>query len=228
MKGAVMPGMLAVVAHPDDESFGLGAVIGWLRGRPVPVSALVFTHGEASTIGAGDASAELGDIRARELADASDVLGLTRYVLHPYPDGRLSRVPLVDRVRRIEEAGTVDALLAFDHTGITGHPDHIAATQAALEYATQGGVPLYLWTLPQDVAASLNTRFGTSFRGRPIDEITFTLDVGPHRERQWEAIRCHESQKGGLEVVRTRLELLGSWEHISALNLGDPKCSLFL
>ena len=41
-------GVLAVVAHPDDESFGLGAVLSELVTVEVRVSVIRFTHGEAS------------------------------------------------------------------------------------------------------------------------------------------------------------------------------------
>ena len=219
--------VLAVVAHPDDESFGLGSVVSWLGRRSVSVRVLVYTHGESSSLGAGDSSAELGDIRARELASASDVLGMSTYYLHPYSDGRLKGVLLEERVRRIEEAGPADAILAFDHTGITGHPDHIAATEAALAYATAAGLPAYLWTVPEEVAVALNGRFKTSFKGRRKDEINFTLDVEPDRERQWRAIRCHRTQAGGLEMVEARLELLGTREHIIELNADQTKPSPF-
>jgi len=69
--------VLAVVAHPDDESFGFGAVLAWLHWRCVPVRALVFTRGEASTLGAVGKSHELGARRADELACASRILSLT-------------------------------------------------------------------------------------------------------------------------------------------------------
>jgi len=42
---------LAVIAHPDDESFGLGAVLAALSGAGAQVRVLCFTRGEASTLG---------------------------------------------------------------------------------------------------------------------------------------------------------------------------------
>ncbi|MFI6402263.1 PIG-L family deacetylase [Streptomyces sp. NPDC050548] len=48
----------AVVAHPDDESFGLGGLLALLSARGVPTTVLCFTHGEASTLHAGP-----GDLR---------------------------------------------------------------------------------------------------------------------------------------------------------------------
>jgi hypothetical protein len=42
--------VLAVVAHPDDESFGLGAVLAAVVGEGAEVGVLCLTHGEASTL----------------------------------------------------------------------------------------------------------------------------------------------------------------------------------
>ena len=53
---------LAVVAHPDDESFGLGAVLSTLSRAGVTVRVLCLTHGEASTLGL---NADFGDVRRR-------------------------------------------------------------------------------------------------------------------------------------------------------------------
>src|ERR1035441_8861235 len=41
---------LVVIAHPDDESFGLGAVIDQLTAAGAAVHILCFTHGGASTL----------------------------------------------------------------------------------------------------------------------------------------------------------------------------------
>ena len=224
---AEVQGVLGVVAHPDDESFGIGAVLAWLHRRGIPASVLVFTRGEASTLGAAGKPHQLGARRADELACASRILGLSRYVLHSYPDGHLEQVPLDERVQKIAEAGEADVLLAFDETGITGHLDHIAATEAAGVFAVSHGVPLYLWTLPEEVVATLNARFDASFRGRPAHEITITLDVLQERQCQWEAIQCHQSQAGALNIVRARLELLGSREYLIERYRGGHKHRLF-
>jgi LmbE family N-acetylglucosaminyl deacetylase len=46
------PVALVVVAHPDDESFGLGAVIEAFVTSGTTVHVLCLTKGEASTVGA--------------------------------------------------------------------------------------------------------------------------------------------------------------------------------
>ena len=43
--------VLAVCAHPDDESFALGALLHHLAAHGAETSVLCFTHGEASTLG---------------------------------------------------------------------------------------------------------------------------------------------------------------------------------
>lgn len=51
--GRLLPawsGALAVIAHPDDESFGLGAVIDQLTAAGTAVHILCYSHGGASTL----------------------------------------------------------------------------------------------------------------------------------------------------------------------------------
>ncbi len=134
--------LLAVCAHPDDESFGLGAVISAFRALGIATSLLCFTHGEASTLDAG--IDDLARRRADELTAACNVLGLGSVSLHSYPDGHLTEVPvenLSDRLESLVDAGRFDCLLAFDEGGITGHPDHRQATATARTVAHRRGLP---------------------------------------------------------------------------------------
>lgn len=64
--------VLAVCAHPDDESFGLGAALSAFVDSGCATAVLCLTHGEASTLGeAPTLGAGLGRTRATELAAAS-------------------------------------------------------------------------------------------------------------------------------------------------------------
>ena len=210
--------LLVVCAHPDDESFGLGGVLGAFVDQGTRVRVLCFTHGEASTLGAG---LPLGERRAQELAAAASALGVRGATLHAYPDGRLAAVALEELVARIaEEAGDAELLLAFDVGGITAHPDHIRATEAALAFGTDRRLPVLGWALPEEVAAQLNAELGTSFVGRRPDEIDLTVSVD--RARQRTAIACHASQSTDNPVLWRRLALLGDTEHLRWL-LPPPK-----
>ncbi len=208
--------VLAVCAHPDDESFGLGAILAALASAGTSSSMLCLTHGEASTLGPG--SAGLRRIRAGELAAAAAVLGMADATLLDYPDGGLASIPaatLVTHVRQHVQLARPDALLVFDEGGITGHPDHCQATAAALAAARQPDLPVIAWAIPGHVAALLNTEFGTSFAGRPPEQIDVVITVD--RATQLKAIACHASQASDNPVLWRRLELLGDAEHLRYL-----------
>ncbi|HZU73828.1 MAG TPA: PIG-L deacetylase family protein [Acidimicrobiales bacterium] len=197
---------LAVFAHPDDESFGLGAVLAQLVAEGIVVRALCFTHGEASTLGATE---DLGAVRAAELAAAATVLGLEGAVVLDYPDGRLRAQPLSElagHVERQARAGGADLLIVFDEGGVTGHPDHCQATAAALVAADRLGLAVLAWSVPDATAQRLNAEFGTGFVGRTDREVDLVIDVD--RQIQLRAIGCHQSQSCDNPVLWARLALL--------------------
>ncbi len=203
--------VLAVCAHPDDESFGLGAVLDRFVSDGAEVTVLCFTHGEASTLGVPGPT--LGDLRRAELAAAAAELGIGRVELLGHPDGALGAVALDELTAAVATmAGEVraDLLVVFDEGGVTGHPDHCRATEAALAGAPT--VDALAWVVPRAVADALNAAFGTTFLGRGDDEIDMTCSVD--RARQWRAIARHESQCGDNPVLDQRLQLLGERESL--------------
>ncbi len=207
---------LAVVAHPDDESFGLGAVLDLLVAGGAEVSVLCFTHGEASTLHGRDG--DLAAVRAAELAAAAQVLGVARTRLLGHADAALSGVPVPElsaEVLAFAAQVRPTHLVAFDTGGVTGHPDHRQATRAALAAAGELDLPVLGWAVPAAVAAALNAEFGTSFAGREAAEIGWTVRVD--RARQDAAIAAHVSQSADNPVLRRRLRLQGDREHLRLL-----------
>ena len=91
--------VLAVCAHPDDESFGLGAVISTFGEIGIETSLLCFTHGEASTLGTN--TDDLARRRAAELEAASAALGIQTAAPALLP----GRPPVGDRHRRALRRG---------------------------------------------------------------------------------------------------------------------------
>ena len=203
--------VLAVCAHPDDESFGLGAVLGALSDQGTRVRVVCFTHGEASTL--GETLRPLGEIRAGELAAAAAVLGVEEVALLGYADGHLGEVPVEELAQRVDEAsGSAQLLVVFDEGGISGHPDHRAATAAALLAADRHELSVLAWVVPDQVAGALNAEHGTSFVGRREAEVDYAVEVDRQRQRQ--AIACHASQSAENSVLWRRLELSGAFESL--------------
>jgi len=218
--------VLAVCAHPDDESFGLGAVLSTLADRGTAIALLCLTHGEASTLKAENE--DLATVRAAELTAAARVLGVTSSRLLSYPDGALSAIALddicADVAAAIGEAGA-DCLVVFDEGGITGHRDHERATEAALVVAKRLDLPVLAWVVAQPVATILNREFHGGFVGRSSTEIDLELTVD--RRRQHQAIACHASQSTDNPVLRRRLALMADTESLRWLRppgqrLHDP------
>lgn len=209
--------ILAVCAHPDDESFGLGAIISRLVGLGRIVDLVCFTCGERSTLGAGD---DLAERRTAELACAARVLGIGEVTLHHHADGGLTEVAVGDLVDDIvaalgDDVGTT-ALLTFDEGGITGHPDHEAATGAAVAAGRRLGMAVYAWAIPDRVASRLRDEFGAPFVGRDDDDLDVELLVD--RRAQAAATDCHGSQLFDNPVPRRRVELQGDLEHLRVLH----------
>ena len=172
------PSALAVIAHPDDESFGLGAVIAELAAAGTAVHILCYTHGEASTL--NETRADLHRARREELRQAAAELGAAGVTLLGYPDGGLAALPADELARHAAAAAAhrASGLLVFDDTGITGHPDHRAATAAAVLAGRQAGLPVLAWALTEAVAGPARSRDRAGLRGRAA------RGVGPVRAGQ--------------------------------------------
>jgi N-acetylglucosamine malate deacetylase 2 len=205
--------VLAVIAHPDDETFGLGAVIDGLTGNGAAVHVLCYTRGEASTL--NETGTDLHRAREAELRRASAELGAATVILRDYPDGQLGGIPpaeLAAHVTRLAAGHHVDGVLVFDDTGITGHPDHQAATRAAVLAAGAAGLPVLAWTLPATIAGRLRDETGHHFVGRPPHEVDLCVRVD--RARQRKAALLHVTQVSPTAVLWRRLQLQGNHEHL--------------
>jgi LmbE family N-acetylglucosaminyl deacetylase len=209
--------VLVVVAHPDDETFGLGAVIDLMRQAGTTVQVLCFTHGEASTL--NETGASLHDARSRELAQASAELGIAAVDLLDFPDGKLSSASAGELAARVTTAigqYRPEGILVFDESGVTGHPDHRAATAAAVRTARTCGLPVLAWALPEAVACQLRLETGHPFAGQPPDRVD--LQVKVDRTTQCRAALAHASQVSPSAILWRRLQLLGNVENLRWLH----------
>lgn len=137
-------GLLAIFAHPDDETFGLAGIMARYSARGVPITMVSATRGEVGEIAPGvDATPEnLHLYREQELRDAMGIVGVTdvrflgfrdsgmkgtednddpRAFMNAHPDGV---VHLMTRIIREVKPAVV---VTWDESGGYGHPDHVAA-----------------------------------------------------------------------------------------------------
>lgn len=201
--------VLVVVAHPDDESFGLGAIIDGFVRAGAAVDVLCLTRGEASTLGDREG---LADLRRAELEAAGAALGVNTSALLDHPDGGLTA--LVEDLAAVVDAHLEerppDGVLVFDVVGVTGHPVHAAATSAAMRAAGPRALPVLGWALPASVAEAMNTELGTAMSGYPEGDLDARVVVD--RAAQKVAIAAHASQAVPGSPLWRRLDLLGDVE----------------
>jgi LmbE family N-acetylglucosaminyl deacetylase len=143
--------LLAVLAHPDDESLGLGGVLARYAAEGVETYLVTATRGERGRFKGIPPGAdghpggeELARIRERELDAAARVLGIRETWILGYGDGQLDRAPAREAVRRI--AACVrrvrpQVVVTFGPDGAYGHPDHIAICQFATAAAVAAADP---------------------------------------------------------------------------------------
>src|SRR5690242_1981160 len=140
--------LLAVLAHPDDESLGFGGTLAKYAAEGIETYLVTATRGERGrfgSLGKGGDPVEVGRVREAELRAAAAVLGIREVSLLNYPDGAADRVDpaiaihaIVSHIRRIRP----DVIVTFGPEGAYGHPDHIAISQfttAATVCAADGG-----------------------------------------------------------------------------------------
>jgi LmbE family N-acetylglucosaminyl deacetylase len=217
--------VLAVCAHPDDESCGLGALLALAVSSGKHVFLVTCTQGEAGVTSAWRRSQEeLAATRRGELGRAAEILGIHRTVVLGYPDGHLGESDpeaLDQECLQIMRRWRPDVVLAYDPLGVTGHPDHIAVGRSVLRVARRTPDPpaVLFWTIPEHVAAVMREALAEGYAGRPAPEL-IPVDVGPFRERQRWAVEAHASQSCDLSPqFALRLELCGPLDHLTSPQL---------
>jgi LmbE family N-acetylglucosaminyl deacetylase len=141
-------GTLAVIlAHPDDETFGVGGTLIRYAREGIKVHSLCLTEGEKGWAGGEGAPIlpreHVGAARALELAEAGRRLGLASTTCLKYPDGGLADVNedyvVRDIVRWLRQVRP-QVVITWGPDGGYGHPDHIAAGLRALRAVELAGI----------------------------------------------------------------------------------------
>ncbi len=127
--------LMAVLAHPDDESLGFGGTLARYAAAGIETSLVCATRGERGWTGepaAYPGPRALGRLREGELLAAAAALGIADVKLLNYIDGELPRAdPSAAITRIVAELRRVrpDVVVTFGPDGAYGHPDHVAISQ---------------------------------------------------------------------------------------------------
>ena len=234
--------LMGVLAHPDDESLGMGGVLARYAAEGVATNLVTATRGERGRFfddADRPAGPEVGRVREAELRAAAAVLGVRDVQLLGYHDGDLDRADPREAVQRVAaelRRGRPDVVVTFDPMGAYGHPDHVAISQiasAAVVAAAapgDGGAPhrvakLYYmawdeaaWARYQGAFKRLVSRVdGIERLASPWPHwaITTRVDARDHWRTVWRAVRCHETQL----AIYGQLDRLSDEDHAAMWGL---------
>lgn len=207
--------LMAILAHPDDESLGTGGILAKYSAEGVITSLVTATRGERGWFGAAEddpGPAALGKLREAELMAAARVLGLRRVRVLDYRDGELDQAAPSDIIGRLAaevRRNRPHVVVTFDPHGYYGHPDHIAIAQfttAALvaaadpDYAPTPALPahrvakLYYLAPTAGVQAAYQAAFG---------DLVMDIDGVARRARPWADW-----------AVTTRVDTAAHWQRV--------------
>lgn len=146
--------LMAVLAHPDDESLGVGGTLAKYASEGVEVFLLTATRGDNGRYHGyplddhrHPGAPALANIREAELRAAASVLGVRDVSLLHYPDQHLDSANareviagIVKHMRRVRP----DVVVTFGPDGAYGHPDHIAISQFTTAAIVAAGDPAFI------------------------------------------------------------------------------------
>ena len=193
--------LLAVFAHPDDETYRAGGTLALLARRGARVWVLCATRGEAGI--PGMAPEQTGRVRQAELECACRALGIEPPRFLDYQDGTLTQVDeeqAIEQVVRAVRELRPQVLLTWPPDGISGHPDHVAVSRWTGEAfrRTDGPLALYHLVVPRSLAQALEM---THLHTVPDEAVTLAVDVSAMWEAKLAAIHCHRSQTDSSPIL---------------------------
>ena len=165
--------LMAVHAHPDDESTGTGGVLARYAAEGVRTVLVTCTDGRCGDGPGGVKPGEDGHdpdavvaMRADELKRAAQILEVTHLELLGYRDsgmmgwaendapGSFWQTPVDEAAARLAELMRryePDVVVTYDENGFYGHPDHIQAHRITMAAHERTGIAkkLYWTTVPR-------------------------------------------------------------------------------
>jgi LmbE family N-acetylglucosaminyl deacetylase len=190
---------LAIVAHPDDIEFScVGTLARWIKGG-THTAYVICTSGDAGIADPKLTREQAAAIREAEALEAARIVGVTEVTFLHYHDGVLVasldlRQKLVREIRRFrpEVVLTGDPTLVWADDNYINHPDHRAASLAAVEAVfPAAGQPHVFEELAAEGLKPHKARklYCTNWRGAN----TF-VSIDETIELKIESLRAHKSQ----------------------------------
>jgi methionyl-tRNA formyltransferase/LmbE family N-acetylglucosaminyl deacetylase len=198
--------VLCIVAHPDDETLGVGGTLALHAEAGMEVTVVIMSEGEEEKL----AHTPRCETRRECALAAAKALGLTTVEFHDFPDQRLDSVPFIELIKTVEAAiSTHRPTVIYTHHGGDANTDHQVVFKA-----------VYAACRPMTPLGSTVSRFLTfetpssTDQAPQVGDYVFTpttyVDVEPVWDRKIKALECYPTEMIGGRHPR-------SFEYIEAL-----------
>lgn len=222
--------ILAVFAHPDDETFAIGT-FSKLSANGQKIQLVYATSGDAGgdLTGQGLSGADLGQWREGEMNAAAEVIGVSAKPLFlRYPDGyvRKNWDDVLGNVESIIAKTQPKIVVTFGPDGYYGHSDHLAIGQIAERAFDELGIGSHL--LHVAIPKSMNDKIkqaGGGDRYKAVNDryITYIVNVKKQIQQRVGAMKAHGSQFDEQTVAQMQMlgALTGIEGFVEVRNLGE-------
>ena len=198
--------VLCVVAHPDDETLGVGGTLALHAEAGSEVKVLIMSEGEVEKL----ADTPRCETRRECALRAADAMGVSEVEFHDFPDQRLETVPFIELIKTVERAlDTFRPTVVYAHHGGDANTDHQVVFKA-----------VYAACRPMTPLGSVVERFLTFETPSSTDQApqmphyafvpTTFVDVESVWDKKLKALACYPSEMIGGRHPR-------SFDYIEAL-----------
>jgi LmbE family N-acetylglucosaminyl deacetylase len=196
---------LVIVAHPDDIEFSCAGTLALWSENGTRLTYVLCTSGESGIDDPTVSLEQAREIREAEQRAAAEVLGVEAVIFLRHPDGLLQpslelRKALVRILRRVRPEVVVsgDPTLIWIGADFLNHPDHRAASLAALEAAWPAAGQRNLYPdLEAEEGLHLHRPRKFFCTGWVQPEANYFVDIAATLATKAAALGAHKSQTGG-------------------------------
>jgi N-acetylglucosamine malate deacetylase 2 len=202
--------LLAVFAHPDDETMAGGGLILAAKEAGYDVTVVILTQGGAGQLHIHPKGKTTKQVRKIELEKAIKVLGVDKLLLFDFDDGKLRQqtaewIPLVEEIITKENPGIIET---FDPSGWTGHPDHIVTSVEVKKLMNLEGSVKLLWpTIDPDGKKWMNEEVKES-----MPKPNLELPMNGLRIKIWSAAKAYKSQRFSDKRIMPLIRMMIGWK----------------
>ncbi|MBE3554951.1 MAG: PIG-L family deacetylase [Thermicanus sp.] len=192
--------VLFIQPHPDDNEVGAGATVAKLAAQGVEVHYATVTDGGLGTLDPEITPSELISRRRREHEESGRFLGASVFHWLGFPDGGLyDAPPLREAMVRLIREVRPDLLFTVDPWNpYEAHFDHLYTGKAVAYAAITAAFPL---AFPEHLKEGLTPHAPRYVAFYATSRPNHIEDVSSYWDRKMKAIRLHQSQFQGEELL---------------------------